>query len=276
MNPVVHPESQRLLDAVLRDSPHAVLMSGPTGVGLATIAKYYAKKSSAQLITVLPEKNEAIDVEKGIITVDSIRRLYDVTRTIEPRGRIIVIDYTERMAPAAQNAFLKLLEEPSEGTQFMLLTHQPELILPTIASRSQRVDIRPITQAQSNTFLDGLGVSDATKRAQLLFIAEGLPAELTRLVSDEVMFEARVSLIKDARSLVTGTAYDRLRIAKSYKDSRADALILIEDSLKLLKRTIAANGDAASLRVLTRFETIHKRLSEQGNVRLQLSATVMV
>jgi DNA polymerase III, gamma/tau subunits len=276
VNPVVHPESQRLLDAVLRDSPHAVLMSGPTGVGLATIAKYYAKKSSAQLITVLPEKNEAIDVEKGIITVDSIRRLYDVTRTIEPRGRIIVIDYTERMAPAAQNAFLKLLEEPSEGTQFMLLTHQPELILPTIASRSQRVDIRPITQAQSNTFLDGLGVSDATKRAQLLFIAEGLPAELTRLVSDEVMFEARVSLIKDARSLVTGTAYDRLRIAKSYKDSRADALILIEDSLKLLKRTIAANGDAASLRVLTRFETIHKRLSEQGNVRLQLSATVMV
>lgn len=276
MNPVVHPESQRLLDAVLRDSPHAVLMSGPTGVGLATIAKYYAKKSSAQLITVLPEKNEAIDVEKGIITVDSIRRLYDVTRTIEPRGRIIVIDYTERMAPAAQNAFLKLLEEPSEGTQFMLLTHQPELILPTIASRSQRVDIRPITQAQSNTFLDGLGVSDATKRAQLLFIAEGLPAELTRLVSDEVTFEARVSLIKDARSLVTGTAYDRLRIAKSYKDSRADALILIEDSLKLLKRTIAANGDAASLRVLTRFETIHKRLSEQGNVRLQLSATVMV
>jgi DNA polymerase III, gamma/tau subunits len=276
VNPVVHPESQRLLDAVLRDSPHAVLMSGPTGVGLATIAKYYAKKSSAQLITVLPEKNEAIDVEKGIITVDSIRRLYDVTRTIEPRGRIIVIDYTERMAPAAQNAFLKLLEEPSEGTQFMLLTHQPELILPTIASRSQRVDIRPITQAQSNTFLDGLGVSDATKRAQLLFIAEGLPAELTRLVSDEVTFEARVSLIKDARSLVTGTAYDRLRIAKSYKDSRADALILIEDSLKLLKRTIAANGDAASLRVLTRFETIHKRLSEQGNVRLQLSATVMV
>lgn len=276
MIPVVHPESQRLLDAVLRDSPHAVLITGAVGIGLATIAKHHAKQSKAQLITVLPEKNDKVDVEKGTITVDSIRRLYDITRTIEPSGRIIVIDYMERMAPAAQNAFLKLLEEPSEGTRFMLLTHQPELILPTISSRSQRVDLRPITTEQSNAFLDTLGVTDATKRAQLLFIAEGRPAELTRLTSDSDAFEARASLVKDARSLVTGSAYERLKIAKTYKDSRTDALTLIEDALKLLRRTVAANGDAASLRVLTRFEVIHKRLSEQGNVRLQLSATVMV
>ncbi len=276
MNLVVHPESKRLLDAVLKGLPHAVLLTGPTGVGLATLARHYAGMSSSQLITVLPEKNEKIDVEKGSITVDSIRRLYDVTRTIEPAGRIIVIDYTERMAPAAQNAFLKLLEEPTEGTRFMLLTHQPELILPTIASRSQRIDVRPVTQAQSNALLDVLKVTDATKRAQLLFIAEGLPAELTRLVADDAAFESRASLVKDARSLVTGSAYERLLLAKKYKDSRETALILIEDSLKLLRRTIATNGDVASLRALTRFEVIHKRLSEQGNVRLQLSATVMV
>lgn len=276
MNPVVHPESQRLLDALLRDSPHAVLMTGPTGVGLATIANYYAKKSAAQLITVLPEKNEVIDVEKGTITIDSIRRLYDITRTIEPAGRIIVIDYTERMAPAAQNAFLKLLEEPSPGTRFMLLTHQPELILPTIASRSQRIDIRPITKAQTETLLDELGVTNTTKRTQLLFIAEGLPAELTRLVSDDIGFDARASLIKDARRLVVGSSYERLLIAKQYKDSRNDALILLEDALKLLRRTVATNGDVASLQAMTRFEIIHKRLSEQGNVRLQLSSTVMV
>ncbi|MGV9001780.1 MAG: AAA family ATPase [Candidatus Saccharimonadaceae bacterium] len=276
MNLVVHPESQRLLDALLRDSPHAVLMSGPTGIGLATIAKFYAKKSLAQLITVLPEKNEVIDIEKGTITIDSIRRLYDITRTIEPAGRIIVIDYTERMAPAAQNAFLKLLEEPTNGTRFILLTHQPELILPTIASRTQKVAIRPITKEQSEALLNELGVTNSAKRTQLLFIGEGLPAELTRLVGDDIAFEARASLIKDARKLVIGSSYDRLLIAKKYKDSRPNALLLVEDALKLLRRTVAANGDTASLRVLTRFEIIHKRLSEQGNVRLQLSATVMV
>lgn len=276
MNLVVHPESQRLLDAILRDTPHAVLLSGPQGIGLATIAKQYAQKTTAQLHIVLPEKNETVDIDKGSITVESIRRLYDMTRTIEPKGRVVLIDYAERMAPAAQNAFLKLLEEPSKGTQFLLLTHKPELMLPTITSRAQRVDMRPVTPAQSAALLDDLNVRDTTKRAQLLFIAQGLPAELTHLVNDDIAFEARASLVKDARSLVTGTAYTRLLLAKKYKDSRETALVLLEDSLKLLRRSLADTGDSASLRALTRFEVIHKRLSEQGNVRLQLSATVMV
>jgi len=276
VSPLVHPESQRILDAVISDEPHALLLTGPVGIGLATIAKTITSPGSAQVIEVLPEKNEKIDIEKGTVTVDSIRRLYDITRTVEPLGRTIVIDYAERMAPAAQNAFLKLLEEPSPGTRFVLLTHQPELLLPTITSRSQRVDLRPITNAQSQELLDTLGVSDATKRAQLLFIAEGLPATLTRLVADEESFDARATIVKDARTLITGTPYDKLLLAKKYKDSRPDALMLLEDALKLLRRNVAQSGDAASLRVMTRFEQLHKRLSEQGNVKLQLSATVMV
>ena len=264
-----------MLDAVVRDEPHALLLTGPAGIGLATIASSLYVSGHAQVITVLPEKNEKVDLEKGIITVDSIRRLYDATRTLEPKGRVIIIDYAERMAPAAQNAFLKLLEEPTEGTRFMLLSHQPELLLPTITSRSQQVALRPITAEQSTELLDTLGVQDATKRAQLLFIAQGLPAELTRLVSDDERFDARATVVKDARSLVTGAAYEKLLLAKKYKDSREDALTLLEDALKLLKRTVAANGDAMSLRMLTRFEAIHKRVTEQGNVRLQLSATVL-
>ena len=198
-----------------------------------------------------------------------------MTRTVEPSGRVVFIDYAERMAPAAQNAFLKLLEEPSQGTHFVLLTHQPELLLPTITSRAQRVDMRPITADQSIVLLDELEVRDATKRAQLLFIAEGLPAELTRLARDEVRFEARAALVKDARSFVTGSAYERLLIAKKYKDSREDALILVQDALKLLRGSVATSGDAASLRMLSRLEKLHQRLSQQGNVRLQLSAAVV-
>ena len=275
MSLFIHPDSQRVLQAVMEARPHAILITGPYGVGLSTVGQHYAKEAGGQVVTVLPEKESKIDVEKGSITVESIRRLYDLTRTIEPAGRVIVIDYAERMAPAAQNAFLKLLEEPTEGTRFLILTHQPELMLPTVMSRSQQIDLRPITPEQSKELLDALQVADTTKRAQLLFIAEGLPAELTRLVQNEDAFTARATLVKDARGLVTGSAYERLLLAKKYKDSRADALTLIEDALKLLKRTIATNGDTASLRMMTRFEVIHKRLSEQGNVRLQLSATVL-
>ncbi len=65
-------------------------------------------------------------------------------------------------------------------------------------------------------------------------------------------------------------------IAKKYKDSRPHSLILIEDAMRLLQRTLASKGDVASLKLLTELEQLHKRLSEQGNVRLQLSAVGMV
>lgn len=276
MNLVIHPKSEQLLTALVAAQPHAVLLTGAFGVGLSTISQVYAAKGTGHVTTVLPEKESKVDIEKGTITVEAIRRLYDITRTLEPAGRTIVIDYAERMAPAAQNAFLKLLEEPSEGTRFFIVTHQPERLLPTITSRSQRVDIRPSTAEQSAALLDTLGVKDATKRAQLLFIAEGLPAQLIRLVNDETAFAARATLVKDARDLVTGSLYTRMLLAKKYKDSRPDALVLVEDALKLLRRTLTANGDVATLKKLTRFETIHQRLSEQGNVRLQLSATVVL
>lgn len=276
MNPVIHPETAHQIDVLARQKPHALLITGPYGIGLSTLAHQIVGESEARVITVLPEKNDKIDLEKGTLTVESIRALYDATRTKLPKGRVIIIDYAERMAPAAQNAFLKLLEEPSEGTRFILLTHQPELLLPTITSRSQRVDARPVTRMQSEELLDALAVTDATKRAQLLFIAEGLPASLINYVENEDLFSSRASLVKDARSYVTGGAYEKLRIAKKYKDSRADALTLIEDSLKLLRRSVAEKGDTASLRTLSRFETLHKRIAEQGNVRLQLSAAVVV
>lgn len=276
MSLYINKLSEEQLAATKGDAPHALLLTGPVGIGLSSIAYDILAGDTSQLVTVLPEKDDKVNIEKGTITVDSIRRLYDLTRTVEPKGRTILIDYVERMAPAAQNAFLKLLEEPSSTTRFVLLTHQPELLLPTILSRSQRIDIRPVTKEQSEALLDDMKVYDQTRRAQLLFIAEGLPAELTRLVSSEELFTDRASLVKDARTLITGNPYERLLLAKKYKDSREQALTLVEDALKLLKRTIAANGDVASLRMLARLETVHKRLTEQGNVRLQLSATVVL
>jgi len=272
MSLFVHPETKKALETMKHQRPHAVALVGPSGIGLASLANDYTTDMSSTVITVLPEKDEKIDLARGTITVQSIRRLYDLTRTIEPSGRVVIIDYAERMAIPAQNAFLKLLEEPTEGTSFVLLTHQPELLLPTIRSRVQRIDVRPISRKQSEQLLDELKVTDATKRTQLLFIADGHPAELARLSTDKDLFEARSTLVKDARTYITGALYDRLLIANKYKDSRSDAQILVEDATKLLRLTIASNGDSASLALLTQLEQLHKRLFEQGNVRLQLSS----
>lgn len=272
MNIYLHADSQRLLEATLSSNPHALLLTGPVGIGLSTIINYYVAKTNVNITTLLPEKDEKVDIVKGTITVQSIRRLYEATRTKDTNGRIVIIDYAERMAIPAQNAFLKLLEEPSSNTRFVLLTHQPDSLLPTVVSRSQRVDLRPITTEQSTTLINQLKVTDPTKKVQLMFIAEGLPAELTRLISDDAYFESRASIVRDARTYISDSVYQRLLVAKKYKDSRADALLLLEDSMKQLEMALRDKGDISMIGLISKLEVTHRRITEQGNIRLQLSA----
>ena len=267
-----NPATKRQLEQFALHLPGALLITGAEGIGLTAAAQKVALHSKAHIHTVLPEKDEKVDIEKGSITVDAIRRLYGVTKTIEPNGRVIVIDYAERMAKTAQNAFLKLLEEPTEGTHFILLTHQPGLLLPTILSRSQRLDMRPITLEQSTELLDTLKVRDERQKSQLLFIAGGLPAELTRLVIDSAYFEQRSGIIKDAREFIIGNAYTRLTIAKQYKDDRTNALLLLSDAMRLVQNTLVKGGDAASITTITQLEQTYSRIQANGNIRLQLAS----
>lgn len=270
--PVFNPATQYQLEQYSLHLPGSLLITGAEGIGLTSAAEKLALGSKAVVYTVLPEKEEKVEVEKGTITIDSIRRLYSLTKTIEPKGRIIIIDYAERMAKPAQNAFLKLLEEPGEGTHFILLTHQPSSLLPTILSRVQRLDMRLITKQQSEELLDALKVRDERRKAQLLFIAGGLPAELTRLSSDANYFEHRSGIIKDAREYVVGNSYSRLMIAKKYKDSRPQALILLADAMRLLQNTLVNGGDSASIATITQLEKIYGRIQGNGNIRLQLAS----
>ena len=139
MSLYINTASQTTLETLLNEKPHALLLSGKPGIGLYTIASAYAKQVGSVVLTVLPEKNEVVDIEKGTITIQSIRRLYDLTKTIEPKGRSIIIDYAERMGIPAQNAFLKLLEEPPTSVYVLLLAETAN-ILATVRSRVRVID----------------------------------------------------------------------------------------------------------------------------------------
>ena len=95
--------------------------------------------------------------------------------------KVGVIVSADRMQPGAANAFLKLLEEPTPQTLFLLLTDQPDAILPTILSRTQRVDL-PLPP--------GLLEGEAFERASAAFAAKdaaalaGLLKELKEKASD--------------------------------------------------------------------------------------------
>ncbi len=82
---------------------------------------------------------------KRIITVDDMReRIVNTMSLASFSGgwKVGVIVNADRMLAPSANAFLKSLEEPTPKTLYLLLTDQPDSILPTIISRTQRIDLR--------------------------------------------------------------------------------------------------------------------------------------
>jgi len=271
VKPIMHPASEKMLVAVTNNLPQSLLLTGDSGVGLGAISKYIASLRGIKPTVILPEKDDKIDFEKGIINVDIMRRLYNETRTKTAGQRIIIIDYAERMTGQAQNAFLKLLEEPGDGVYFILVSHSVSKLLPTILSRTENLNIKPITTAQSEEMLDSLSVTNKTKRSQLLFLASGLPAELVRLINDEKYFDQMCLLVRDARELLRGTTYQKLLIAHRYKDNRDQVLQLLTISAKILKQSIVSNPQIDSIKHVDKLLETYEHIEANGNIRLCLA-----
>jgi DNA polymerase III delta prime subunit len=227
------------------------------------------------VLIILPEKNDRVDIENGVISIGSIRRLYGQTRSIQTGRLIIVIDYAERMAPQAQSAFLKLLEEPGKGAHFILASNTPSKLLPTIASRMQSLELRPLTQDQTEAFLSELGIKNVQKRTQLLFMAKGLPAELIRLTENEAYFEHRATTVRDSRDLLQATIYQKLLLANRYKDDREGALSLLTTTMNILCRSISEKAESSLIGKIEPIQYAYQKIAAGGNIRLCLARLVL-
>lgn len=89
--------------------------------------------------------------ERKMISIEQIRDMVGgaTMRPYEGRGKVFIIDPAEGLSVGGSNALLKTLEEPARDTTFILLTRSPDLLLPTIRSRSQPLYVadtsRPFT-----------------------------------------------------------------------------------------------------------------------------------
>ena len=95
---------------------------------------------------------DAIGIENksGLISVQEARRIFEKLslRAAEGAWKTMIIFLPEKMNLDAANKLLKLLEEPPQGTLFLLVSHNPERLLPTIRSRCQAIRLLPLTREQ--------------------------------------------------------------------------------------------------------------------------------
>src|ERR1700749_754227 len=156
--------------------PQAWLISGPPGIGKATlayrIARYLlafgASAKGPEDLSVPEKDGAALQVMAGahpgllvlkravnertgklmtVLSVDEVRKLSGFFGMTSGAGgwRVAIIDTADDMNDAAANALLKMLEEPPSNAMLLLLTNAPGRLLPTIRSRCQRLQLRPLT-----------------------------------------------------------------------------------------------------------------------------------
>ncbi len=140
---------------------HAYLFVGPRGTGKTSTARIFAKALNCEggpRVDFDPDEEACREIEEGRSLdveeidgasnrgIDNIRDLRDNVQFAPTRGkyRIIYIDEVHMLTKESFNALLKTLEEPPAHVMFIFATTEPHKILPTILSRCQRFDLRPI------------------------------------------------------------------------------------------------------------------------------------
>jgi len=125
--------------------------------------------------------------EVQFISVEQVRRIilpHAAYAPHEGRGRLFIIRRVEEMNPNAANALLKTLEEPRQGTYFVLLTSRPDKLLDTIKSRTLKLRFGPLSDAILHQILDSKGVP-RDKQDLMVDLAAGSAAAALTLADAE-------------------------------------------------------------------------------------------
>ena len=213
-----HGEAEAYLATAYRSGKghHAILLEGGEGIGKATLAfrfanhvLHYPEPHTAPDHIIAPDHaapltrqiiagashdllhlERPVDVKTGkrrtAITVDEVRRAGHFLSQTSGTGnwRIVIVDAADDLNRSAANAILKILEEPPRHAMFLLISHTPGRLLPTIRSRCLPLRLRPL---ESNDLLKALGAlsvdAGGEDAARLAALANGSVSEALKLVN---------------------------------------------------------------------------------------------
>lgn len=254
---------------------HGWLLAGREGLGKASFARAAAAELVAEpgvpqpsveahpdILTLSPlpaNDDEAKKRDEGkpyllkrSISVDQVRALQRrlTTRPTLGARRAVIIDSADLLEKSAVNALLKSLEEPPQGTFFLLVVHALGRLLPTVRSRCLIVRFHPLTDAEVAQALDAAAPElDAETRRAALAVSGGSPGAALAFAEQDLgraqaIFEKLIErgdrdlALRGALSGAIGARPDRERIGAAIEAARMTVV-----------RALGRSDDPARLRL---------------------------
>lgn len=309
-----HAEQMNNLRRLLRENrlPHALLFSGPVGVGKSLAAqsllrdflclnhnscgacpscRAFAAGTHGDYHVILPEVSPG---GKRTIKIEAIRALQSELAKFPQisEGRAVLIDEAETMNEAAMNCLLKTLEEPAGQTLFILVVGAKSALLPTIISRCTRISFGTLKAEEIEAELVRRG-SGGDEAKQLARLSDGSLGRALALATEDTFILEREagSFLAELPRLDMVAVWDKCeRLDKLGKDKLTEWLRYVSFYLRdvLVKKISpgekageffyhetlpAVNLSASALFALLRLaQETQRRLSANVNLRLQLES----
>lgn len=273
---------------------HAWLIGGPQGIGKATLAYRVARalldtgrgartigsldvdpgSPAARQIIALSHPNLAIlrrapatdkKAASTTIPVDAVRRALAMFGSTSADGgyRVCIVDSAEDLTISSANALLKVIEEPPPRSIFLIVSHAPQRVLPTIRSRCRRLLLRPLDEADIRSVIASLGSpwSEMPQDVigQALTYGEGsVRRTLELLDADKVAFMDQIARLLDNLPRLDTKQIAALAESLSKKDADESYDLTLETIQRWITGRLHRNAGLGAARLAPLVEVCDK------------------
>ncbi|MCK4520556.1 DNA polymerase III subunit delta' [Candidatus Parcubacteria bacterium] len=266
---------------------HAYLFSGPEHIGKKTLAVEFVKflNCEAEKPSLKPCQvcRSCKDIEKKAypdfllvepekeIKISQIRKMENVFSLYPSLSsfKIAIIDKAHSMTKEAQNSFLKTLEEPKGNTLFILISEYPEMLLPTILSRVQRINFHPAKQEEIGDYIKSKNISNEKFR-EVVELSLGRIGEIIDLIRNPHRLEEFKNRIREIDKLTKSDLSYRFQYVKDLTEKNNDLKEVLDIWLRYFRKKLLAAIKSQNIDSLTSIKITIENISK---IQLLISTT---
>lgn len=249
---------------------HAYIFSGPAFVGKRLVARNFANQLLGSEKEFNPDFQEICGDEA--IKIEQVRELiYKLSlQPYQAKYKIALIDNAENMTVEAQNALLKLLEEPKSYTVIILVTANAGKLLRTISSRAQKINFGPVQESDYGNLLPATLPPEA--KNLVLNFAAGRPGLALAISSDEDLVSKLAKVNQNFAIAAGADLAEKLKLAYDLAElETADLKQALDFWLIKFQQKLSQQPDIRNARNTVQVNLARRLLDQNVNSKLLLT-----